>query len=76
MSDHHGKRTTPRPIRFLSEVTYSIYLFHLFFMYEAQRLFPHAAGSLEPAAVFEHGLADGHLEASRQFAQPPAPKLF
>ncbi len=46
-----GAGQVPRPIRFLSDVSYSIYLFHLFFMYPAQRFFPHAEGSLEPSAV-------------------------
>jgi fucose 4-O-acetylase-like acetyltransferase len=46
-----GRERVPAPIRFLSDVSYSIYLFHLFFMYEAQKLFPHAEGSLDPLAV-------------------------
>jgi peptidoglycan/LPS O-acetylase OafA/YrhL len=46
-----GADRIPRPIRFLSDVSYSIYLFHLFFMYEAQKLFPHSDGALAPLAV-------------------------
>jgi peptidoglycan/LPS O-acetylase OafA/YrhL len=46
-----GTERLPAPIRFFSDVSYSIYLFHLFFMYEAQKLFPHADGTLATLAV-------------------------
>jgi len=46
-----GRSFVPRPIRFLSDASYGIYLFHLFFMYEAQKLVPHADGTLQASAL-------------------------
>ena len=44
-------RRIPQPARFLSDTSYSIYLFHLFFMYEAQSLFPLPRHSIPPEAI-------------------------
>jgi membrane-bound acyltransferase YfiQ involved in biofilm formation len=46
-----GLKRVPKPIRFLSDVTYSLYLFHLFFVYTAQDVFPHAYRALDPMGV-------------------------
>jgi surface polysaccharide O-acyltransferase-like enzyme len=46
------RRETPhRTIRFLSDSTYTIYLFHLFFVYPVQRLVPAAPGAFDPLAL-------------------------
>jgi fucose 4-O-acetylase-like acetyltransferase len=43
------ERETRSPlIRFLSDSTYTIYLYHLFFVYPLQRLLPQAPGEFEP----------------------------
>lgn len=47
-----GQRETPqRTVRFLSDSTYTIYLFHLFFVYPVQRLVPAAPGAFDPVAI-------------------------
>ena len=45
------RETTQRPVRFLSDSTYTIYLFHLFFVYPVQRLVPAAPGVFDPVAI-------------------------
>jgi fucose 4-O-acetylase-like acetyltransferase len=40
-----------RAVRFLSDSTYTIYLFHLFFVVPVQRLVPAAAGVFDPLAI-------------------------
>ncbi len=47
-----GRDEIPAPIRFLSEATYPIYLFHLFFVYLAQDHIAHAQNAIDLAAVF------------------------
>ncbi len=47
-----GRSQVPGPIRFLSEATYPIYLFHLFFVYLAQDVLPHTRGVIDPVAIF------------------------
>jgi fucose 4-O-acetylase-like acetyltransferase len=45
------RETTQRTVRFLSDSTYTIYLFHLFFVYPVQRLVPAAPGVFDPLAI-------------------------
>jgi peptidoglycan/LPS O-acetylase OafA/YrhL len=45
------RETAQRSVRFLSDSTYTIYLFHLFFVYPVQRLFPPAPGVFDPVAI-------------------------
>jgi fucose 4-O-acetylase-like acetyltransferase len=46
-----GRETRSRLVRFLSDSTYTIYLFHLFFVYPLQRLLAPAPGAFEPLAI-------------------------
>ncbi len=46
-----ARRSLPGWVRFLSDGTYAIYLFHLFFMYSASSWFQHPPGGFDPAAV-------------------------
>jgi peptidoglycan/LPS O-acetylase OafA/YrhL len=45
------RETRAGAVRFLSDSTYTIYLFHLFFVYPAQRLVPAAPGVFDPVAI-------------------------
>jgi len=45
------RETAQRSVRFLSDSTYTIYLFHLFFVYPVQRLFPPAPGVFDPVSI-------------------------
>jgi len=44
-------KRVPRAIRFLSEATLPIYLFHLFFVYSVEGWFPHAGSAAEPIVI-------------------------
>jgi fucose 4-O-acetylase-like acetyltransferase len=46
-----GRETRSPLVRFLSDSTYTVYLFHLFFVYPLQRLLPQAPGTFEPLLV-------------------------
>lgn len=46
-----GRETQGRAVRFLSDSTYTIYLFHLFFVYPVQRLVPAAPGAFDPFPI-------------------------
>ena len=45
------RETAQRSVRFLSDSTYTIYLFHLFFVYPVQRLLPPAPGVFDPLSI-------------------------
>ena len=47
----HRVRVVPAWLRFTSDATYAIYLFHLFFVLPARQLWPLPAGALSPPAV-------------------------
>ena len=46
-----GMERAPAPVRFLSESTFSIYLFHLFFVYSVQGVVANAQDLPGPAVV-------------------------
>ena len=46
-----GRESRGRAVRFLSDSTYTIYLFHLFFVLPVQRLVPAAPGVFDPLAI-------------------------
>jgi len=46
-----GRETRSRTVRFLSDSTYTIYLFHLFLVYPLQRWLAPAPGAFEPLAI-------------------------
>ena len=46
-----GRETRRRAVRFLSDSTYTIYLFHLFFVLPVQRLVPAMPGMFDPVAI-------------------------
>jgi fucose 4-O-acetylase-like acetyltransferase len=46
-----GRETRSRAIRFLSDASYTIYLFHLFFVLPAQRALPAPPRVFDPAAI-------------------------
>jgi fucose 4-O-acetylase-like acetyltransferase len=45
------RETAQRSVRFLSDSTYTIYLFHLFFVLPLQRLVPAAPGLFDPLSI-------------------------
>jgi surface polysaccharide O-acyltransferase-like enzyme len=46
-----GRTGEHRVVRLLSDSTYTIYLFHLFFVFPLQRMLPAAAGAFDPLAI-------------------------
>lgn len=46
-----GRETRARGVRFLSDATYFVYLFHLFFVYAAVAALPPPPGRADPAAL-------------------------
>jgi surface polysaccharide O-acyltransferase-like enzyme len=52
-----GRSGEHRMVRQLSDSTYTIYLFHLFFVIPLQRMLPAAAGVFDPVATFVPWLA-------------------
>jgi surface polysaccharide O-acyltransferase-like enzyme len=52
-----GRETKLRAVRSLSDATYTIYLFHLFFVYPVQRLLPPAPRVFEPIPIAAAWLA-------------------
>jgi peptidoglycan/LPS O-acetylase OafA/YrhL len=56
-----GRESVPWIVQQVSEATFAIYLFHIFFLVWAQPFLPHAKGFLDPfvvAAQFAAGLLD------------------